>query len=64
MLDGILDFFAPLVEEITSFLLGIGLTLTFVKNEEKRYPVVLNLWSYRMYILAFFLMILAVSRRQ
>ena len=64
MLDGILDFFAPLVEEITSFLLGIGLTLTFVKNEEKRYPVVLNLWSYRMYILAFFFMILAVSRRQ
>ena len=64
MLDGILDFFAPLVEEITSFLLGIGLTLTFVKNEEKRYPFVLNLWSYRMYILAFFLMILAVSRRQ
>ena len=64
MLDGILDFLAPLVEEITSFLLGIGLTLTFVKNEEKRYPVVLNLWSYRMYSLAFFLMILAVSRRQ
>ena len=63
MLDGILDFFAPLVEEITSFLLGIGLTLTFVKNEEKRHPIVLNLWSYRMYILAFFLMILAISWR-
>ena len=64
MLEGILEFFAPLVEEITSFFLGIGLTLTFVKNEEKRHPVVLNIWSYRMYILAFFLMILALSWRQ
>lgn len=64
MFEEITEFFAPLVEEITSFLLGVGLSLTFIKNEEKRHPIVLNLWSYRMYILAFFLMILAISWRQ
>ena len=63
MFEEITEFFAPLVEEITSFLLGVGLSLTFIKNEEKRHPIVLNLWSYRMYILAFFLMILAISWR-
>ncbi len=55
-------FFEPLVEEITSFFLGIGLALTFVKQKEKDNPWVLNIWSYRIYLIAFFLVILAVCK--